>query len=128
MGAGAANTLDRLCLYQAEPSWSHRLAQCQSGQTSGLLPCRGAAWGGPECDQPGSRRSAAPSTLRRAWTPIGMDVIQALALPLVGSTFGLIFVAELPDKTALASLVLATQYPLRQVIFGAWLAFLVQTL
>jgi putative Ca2+/H+ antiporter (TMEM165/GDT1 family) len=50
------------------------------------------------------------------------------ALPLMVSTFGLIFVAELPDKTALASLVLATQYPLRQVIFGAWLAFLVQTL
>jgi Ca2+/H+ antiporter, TMEM165/GDT1 family len=57
-----------------------------------------------------------------------MDVINALALPLVASTFGLIFVAELPDKTALASLVLATQYPMRQVIFGAWLAFVVQTL
>jgi Ca2+/H+ antiporter, TMEM165/GDT1 family len=57
-----------------------------------------------------------------------MDAIQALTLPLVASTFGLIFVAELPDKTALASLVLATQYPLRQVIFGAWLAFLLQTL
>lgn len=47
---------------------------------------------------------------------------------LVLSTFGLIFVAELPDKTALASLVLATRYPARQVIVGAWLAFLVQTL
>jgi Ca2+/H+ antiporter, TMEM165/GDT1 family len=49
-------------------------------------------------------------------------------MPLVLSSFGLIFVAELPDKTALASLVLATRYPPRQVIAGAWLAFLVQTL
>jgi len=31
-------------------------------------------------------------------------------------------------KTALASLVLATRYPVRQVVLGAWLAFLVQTL
>ncbi|HLZ27802.1 MAG TPA: TMEM165/GDT1 family protein [Chloroflexota bacterium] len=57
-----------------------------------------------------------------------MDAAFSPALPLIGSTFGLIFVAELPDKTALASLVLATQYPVRQVIFGAWMAFLVQTL
>jgi Ca2+/H+ antiporter, TMEM165/GDT1 family len=54
--------------------------------------------------------------------------LNAPALPLVASTFGLIFIAELPDKTSLASLVLATQYPLRQVVFGAWMAFLVQTL
>jgi len=46
---------------------------------------------------------------------------------LVVSTFGVIFVAELPDKTALASLVLASRYPARHVIAGAWLAFLVQT-
>jgi putative Ca2+/H+ antiporter (TMEM165/GDT1 family) len=57
-----------------------------------------------------------------------MDATLAPALPLVASTFGLIFIAELPDKTSLASLVLATHYPLRQVVFGAWLAFLVQTL
>ena len=48
-------------------------------------------------------------------------------LQLALSTFGVIFVAELPDKTALASLVLATRYPIRQVVVGAWLAFLVQT-
>jgi Ca2+/H+ antiporter, TMEM165/GDT1 family len=54
---------------------------------------------------------------------------QELLMPtVVLSTFGVIFVAELPDKTALASLVLATRYAARQVIFGAWLAFLVQTL
>src|SRR3989442_5655568 len=47
--------------------------------------------------------------------------------PLVLSTFGIVFIAELPDKTALASLVLASRYPARQVVVGAWLAFLVQT-
>lgn len=52
----------------------------------------------------------------------------SLSFPILLSSFGLIFVAELPDKTALASLVLATRYPTRQVIVGAWLAFLVQTL
>jgi putative Ca2+/H+ antiporter (TMEM165/GDT1 family) len=50
-----------------------------------------------------------------------------ISLPAIFSTFGLIFVAELPDKTALASLVLATRYEARHVIAGAWLAFLVQT-
>jgi len=49
-------------------------------------------------------------------------------LSLVLSTFALVFIAELPDKTALASLMLATHLPARQVIFGAWLAFLIQTL
>ena len=34
----------------------------------------------------------------------------------------------MPDKTALASLVLATRYRARSVIIGAWLAFLVQTI
>ena len=44
------------------------------------------------------------------------------------TTFGIIFIAELPDKTALASLVLATKYKAYQVIIGAWLAFLIQTI
>lgn len=57
-----------------------------------------------------------------------MDAAVSPALSLVASTFGLIFIAELPDKTALAALALATQYPMRQVVFGAWLAFLVQTM
>lgn len=47
---------------------------------------------------------------------------------LVASAFAIVFVAELPDKTALASLVLATHLPPRQVVIGAWLAFLVQTI
>src|SRR5579864_1124802 len=49
-------------------------------------------------------------------------------LGLLLSAFGIVFVAELPDKTALASLLLATRLPPRQVVAGAWLAFLVQTL
>ncbi|MGH2363099.1 MAG: TMEM165/GDT1 family protein [Chloroflexota bacterium] len=48
-------------------------------------------------------------------------------IQLILSTFGIIFVAELADKTALASLVLASRLPARSVIVGAWLAFLVQT-
>ena len=48
-------------------------------------------------------------------------------LPVILSTFGIVFLAELPDKTALASVVLATRFRLRDVIAGAWLAFLVQT-
>ena len=51
-----------------------------------------------------------------------------LSLATVLSTFGMIFVAELPDKTALAALILASKYRARSVILGAWLAFLVQTL
>ncbi len=48
-------------------------------------------------------------------------------LSIILSTFLIVFLAELPDKTALASLVLATRYRARAVIVGAWLAFLVQT-
>lgn len=48
-------------------------------------------------------------------------------LSIILSTFAIVFIAELPDKTALASLVLATRYRAREVIAGAWLAFLVQT-
>lgn len=43
------------------------------------------------------------------------------------SSFLIIFVAELPDKTSLAALALATRYRARDVIAGAWLAFAVQT-
>lgn len=51
-----------------------------------------------------------------------------LSLPLILSTFGIIFLAELPDKTAIAALVLATRYRARDVVLGAWLALLVQTI
>jgi putative Ca2+/H+ antiporter (TMEM165/GDT1 family) len=51
-----------------------------------------------------------------------------ISLPIIVSTFGVIFIAELPDKTALAALILASRYRVRDVIAGAWLAFLVQTI
>lgn len=41
------------------------------------------------------------------------------------STFGLIFVAELGDKTQLAAMALATRFPWRKVFLGAALAFLI---
>jgi Ca2+/H+ antiporter, TMEM165/GDT1 family len=44
------------------------------------------------------------------------------------SVFGVIFVAELPDKTALAALVLATKYRPLPVFLGAALALTVQSL
>jgi len=46
-----------------------------------------------------------------------------LSLTLIVSTFCVIFIAELPDKTALAALILSTKYRARDVIIGAWLAF-----
>jgi len=51
-----------------------------------------------------------------------------LSFPIILSTFIIIFVAELPDKTALASLLLAAKYKVRQVVLGAWLAFVIQTI
>jgi Ca2+/H+ antiporter, TMEM165/GDT1 family len=44
------------------------------------------------------------------------------------SVFGVIFLAELPDKTALAALVLATKYRPLPVFLGAALALTVQSL
>lgn len=44
---------------------------------------------------------------------------------VVAATFGLIFVSELPDKSAIASLVLGTKYPWRWVFAGVGAAFLV---
>jgi Ca2+/H+ antiporter, TMEM165/GDT1 family len=54
--------------------------------------------------------------------------MSAFSLSTIILTFGVIFLAELPDKTAFASLILATRYRVRDVILGTWLAFLVQTL
>lgn len=51
-----------------------------------------------------------------------------ISFGVLSSTFLVIFVAELPDKTALATLLLATKYRARDVIIGAGLAFLIQTL
>jgi putative Ca2+/H+ antiporter (TMEM165/GDT1 family) len=45
---------------------------------------------------------------------------------VIATTFGIVFLAELPDKTALASLVLATKYRARYVFAGAAAGFTVQ--
>jgi putative Ca2+/H+ antiporter (TMEM165/GDT1 family) len=52
----------------------------------------------------------------------------ALDIHLVAQVYGIIFVAELPDKTALASLVLATRHKPLPVFLGACLALTVQSL
>ena len=44
---------------------------------------------------------------------------------VIAAVFGLIFVAELPDKTAVAGLVLGTKFPWRWVFAGIAAAFLV---
>jgi Ca2+/H+ antiporter, TMEM165/GDT1 family len=49
-------------------------------------------------------------------------------LALFASVFGVIFVAELPDKTALAALVLATRHRPVPVLVGAGAALTVQSL
>jgi Ca2+/H+ antiporter, TMEM165/GDT1 family len=50
------------------------------------------------------------------------------ALQLFGTVFTVIFVAELPDKTALAAVVLATRYKPLPVFLGAALALTVQSI
>jgi len=47
---------------------------------------------------------------------------------VIATTFAVVFLAELPDKTALASLVLATKYPAKLVFLGAAAGFAVQVL
>src|SRR5437899_11146625 len=49
-------------------------------------------------------------------------------LRLLASVYGIIFIAELPDKTALASLVLAAENPPVPVFIGASVALTVQSL
>lgn len=49
-------------------------------------------------------------------------------LALIATVFGLVFLAELPDKTALASLVLGTRYRPLYVFTGAAGAFLVHVM
>lgn len=49
------------------------------------------------------------------------------SLELFGTVFGIIFVAELPDKTALAALVLATKHKALPVFLGASIALSIQS-
>src|SRR6201999_4200133 len=73
-----------------------------------------------------SRRSRAPKPPGRARPQTTLPPrMHALELGLY--VFGVIFVAELPDKTALASLVLATRHRALPVFFGSALALTVQS-
>jgi Ca2+/H+ antiporter, TMEM165/GDT1 family len=47
-------------------------------------------------------------------------------LGILATTFGLIFLAELPDKTAYTVLLLASRGRPLPVLFGSWAAFLAQ--
>jgi len=47
-----------------------------------------------------------------------------IEIGVIAATFGLIFVSELPDKSAIASLVLSTRFPWRWVFTGVAAAFL----
>ncbi|MDT4946462.1 MAG: Ca2+/H+ antiporter, family [Pseudonocardiales bacterium] len=47
-----------------------------------------------------------------------------LDIAVIATVFGLIFVAELPDKTAVAGLVLGTRFPWRWIFAGMAAAFL----
>ena len=51
-----------------------------------------------------------------------------LHIGIIAATFGLIFVGELPDKSAVASLVLGTRFPLRWVFAGVASAFLLHVI
>ena len=51
-----------------------------------------------------------------------------MSLSLFATVFGVIFVAELPDKTALATLVLATRHRAAPVFLGASLALTIQSI
>ena len=51
-----------------------------------------------------------------------------LDLKVFGTVFGVIFLAELPDKTAVAALLLATRYRAAPVFLGAALALMVQSI
>jgi putative Ca2+/H+ antiporter (TMEM165/GDT1 family) len=51
-----------------------------------------------------------------------------LELQVFATVFGVIFLAELPDKTALAALLLATRYRAAPVFLGAALALMVQSI
>jgi Ca2+/H+ antiporter, TMEM165/GDT1 family len=61
---------------------------------------------------------------------MGMDVFHpgVISPKLFATVFGVIFLAELPDKTALAALVLATRHRPLPVFLGASLALTLQSL
>ncbi len=49
-------------------------------------------------------------------------------LPTIISTFGILFIAEMGDKTQIATMILAHRYRMWPVLMGAWSAFLILNL
>ncbi len=74
-------------------------------------------------DRSGNRQARRPTDPNRRNGVIARQMLSTLL-----SVFGIIFVAELPDKTALASVVLATRYRALPVWLGASCALTVQSI
>jgi putative Ca2+/H+ antiporter (TMEM165/GDT1 family) len=68
---------------------------------------------------------ATPMT--RAGGPDRQDDALVLSTPIIASVFGLILVAEPPDKNAIASPVLSTKYRASSVFTGVAAAFALHT-
>lgn len=60
-----------------------------------------------------------------SWATLSTGTL-TVNLTLLATAFGIVFLAELPDKTAVASLVLATRYRPSAVFIGVAAAFAVQ--
>ncbi len=73
----------------------------------------------------GDRACFAPKTSGRL---LHLPVPRMSSISIAASVFGVVFIAELPDKTALASLVLATRHRPLPVFLGAAVALAVQSL
>src|SRR3954462_15737226 len=66
--------------------------------------------------------------LAHARTPSGSERPSVLSIAIIATVFALVFVAELPDKTAVAGLVLGTRFPVRWVFTGMAAAFAVHVI
>jgi putative Ca2+/H+ antiporter (TMEM165/GDT1 family) len=69
------------------------------------------------------RRKVRRVSSRQRADPNGLVLVFNIAV--IAVVFGIVFVAELPDKTAIASLVLGTRYPIWWVFTGVAAAFAV---
>lgn len=93
-----------------------------AGETFGKQ-CTPAPYGaGAECAAVPRRLVRKPITLGGAARPIEEPLI---SLTVTAVVFGVVFLAELPDKTALAGLVLGTRYRASYVFAGVAAAFAV---
>ena len=93
-----------------------------AGETFGKQ-CTPAPYGaGAECAAVPRRLARKPITLGGAARPIEEPLI---SLTVTAVVFGVVFLAELPDKTALAGLVLGTRYRASYVFAGVAAAFAV---